>query len=366
MTLIFVIDILGVGGKERRCLELIKGLNDLGVKNIHLVLFDNVIGYQGVYDLDVKIHILGRKSKKDIGILFKLVNLIKSIKPDIVLSWSLMSSFWLNLIHLFNRFNYLSAYVANCNKPKLISLGNVSRLMSFFSSKYIIGNSEIGLRTYKVPRKKSVLIYNGFDFRRLDYLIDIEHLKLSLDIKTRYVVTMVGRMTDAKDFQTFLDSARFILHERSDTTFLAVGDGPLLGTYVSQISDLEKTYIKFVGYKSNVEEIIQASDICVLCSPSEGVSNFIVESMALGKPIVASNTGGTPEVIISGVNGYLVQHKQPVELKTKILNLLNDENLRYSLGSEGKKHVNSKFSLEIMCNRYYELFNLVIFNRRHS
>jgi len=359
MKLIFVIDIFGVGGKERRCLQLIKGLNDLGVKNIHLVLFDNVVGYKEVYDLDAEIHILGRKSKKDISVFFKLVNLIRNIKPDIVLSWSLMSSFWLNLIHLFYQFNYLSAYVANCNKPNLFSLGNVARLMSFSCSKYIIGNSEIGLCTYHVPKKKAVLIYNGFDFRRLNKLADVEQLKLSLGIKTRYVVTMVGRLTHAKDFQTYLESAKLILNERSDTTFLAVGDGPLLDSYINQISDLEKEYIKFVGYKSNVEEIIQASDICVLCSPSEGVSNFIVESMALGKPVIATNTGGTPEIVIEEVNGYLVQHKQPVELKNKIIYLLNDENKRFKLGNEGKNHVHMKFSLEKMCNKYFELFSSI-------
>lgn len=360
MKLIFVIDLLDVGGKERRCLQLIKGLNDLGVKNIHLVLFDDVVGYKEVYDLDTEIHILGRKSKKDISVFFKLVNLIRNIKPDLVLSWSLMSSFWLNLIHLFYKFNYLSAYVANCNKPNLISLGNIARLMSFFSSKYIIGNSNIGLLTYQVPKSKAILIYNGFDFRRLDCLADAELVKSSLDIKTRYVVSMVGRMTDAKDFQTYLESAKLLLDERDDTTFLAVGDGPLLESYVNQISELEKDYIKFVGFKSNVEEIIGASDICVLCSPSEGVSNFIVESMALGKPIIATNTGGTPEIVIEDVNGYLVQHKQPVEIKKRIVCLLDDEDKRHKLGNEGRNHVHTKFSLERMCNRYFELFISIV------
>ena len=357
MNLLFVIDMLGVGGKERRCLQLIKGLNDLGVKNVHLVLFDNVIGYNEVYDLDVEIHILRRKSKKDISVFFKLINLIRNIGPNIVLSWSLMSSFWLNLIRLFYQFNYLSAYVANCNKPQPFSIGNVARLMSFAASKYIIGNSDTGLRTYCVPKSKAVLIYNGFDFRRIDDLADSEKVRLLLGIKTPYVVTMVGRLTDAKDYQTYLESAKLLLGERRDFTFLAVGDGPLMGSYVKQLSKQEAEYIKFIGYRSNIEEIIQASDICVLCSPSEGISNFIVESMALGKPVIATNTGGTPEIVIDNVTGYLIEHKKVYLLKEKVAFLIDNEGVRLDFGRNGKSLVYSKFSLEKTTKQYYDLFN---------
>lgn len=346
----------GVGGKERRCLQLIKGLIELYGCEIHLVLFDDIIGYPEIKKLDVKIYVLGRKNRKDLSMYSKLVKLINQINPDLVLSWSLMSSFWLNLIHFTRRFNYICAYVANNESPKILSTGNLARLLSFNRAKYVIGNSLIGLKTYKVPIKKSVLIYNGFDNSRLKNLKDADLVRASLSVETKYLVTMVARVDFAKDYQTFIDSARHILTERLDTTFLAVGDGPLLNVYRAKLSLYERKYIKFIGHKQEVEDIINASDICVLCSPSEGISNFILESMALGKPVIATNTGGTPEIIIEGYNGYLVQHKNPIELKNKIFFLLNDENKRIELGRLGETHVHSKFSLERMCEKYFDLF----------
>jgi glycosyltransferase involved in cell wall biosynthesis len=360
MRLLFVIDLLGIGGKERRCLQLIKGLNDIGEKDIHLILLDNVIDYKEVYNLKVNLYVLDRKSRYDISVLFKLVNYLIRIKPDIVLSWSIMSSFWLNLIHVFCKFKFVSAYVANNIKPPLFSIGNFTRIMSFLESKFIIGNSEVGLRTYQIPKRKAVLIYNGFDYSRLENLVDVEQVKLSMKIKTPFIVTMIGRMTIAKDFQTFLNSAKKILKDRNDTTFLAVGDGYLIENYKNQISNNELEYIRFVGLKSNVEEIIQASNICVLCSPSEGISNFIVESMALGKPVIATKTGGTPEIVYDNYNGYLIDEKDVDSLSEKLIVLLNREDLRMEFGENGKKLIMSKFALEKATKQYIELFTSIL------
>lgn len=360
MNLIFVIEQFGVGGKERRCLQLIKGLNDLGVKNIHLVLIDDIIGYREVYDLDVKIHVVGRKSKKDLSVFFRLFKIVKEIKPDIVLSWSLMSSLWLNFIHLFLRFNYLCAYVASTLPPSKYSIKNIIKLISFNRAKYIIGNSKLGLEVFEVPNSKSYLIYNGFDFRRIENLSPIYIVKNSLDVKTRYLITMVARVSEGKDYKTYIEGARLVIEERDDVTFLAVGDGPLLDYFRKQLSETEKKYIRFIGQMSNIEDIINASDICVLCSDSEGVSNFILESMALGKPVIATNTGGTPEIVINGESGYLIQQKDKIDLKNKIISLLANNLMREKLGANGKQIALSKFSLNEMCKDYYALFTKVI------
>lgn len=354
----------GVGGKERRCLQLIKGLIELYGCEIHLVLFDDIIGYPEIKELDVKIYVLGRKNRKDLSMYSKLVKLINQINPDLVLSWSLMSSFWLNFIHLFLRFNYLCAYVASTLPPSKYSIKNIIKLISFNRAKYIIGNSKLGLEVFEVPNSKSYLIYNGFDFRRIENLSPIYIVKNSLDVKTRYLITMVARVSEGKDYKTYIEGARLVLEERDDVTFLAIGDGPLLDYFKKQLSETEKNYIKFIGQMSNIEDIINASDICVLCSDSEGISNFILESMALGKPVIATNTGGTPEIVINEESGYLIQQKDKIDLKNKIISLLVNDLMREKFGANGKQIAISKFSLKEMCKDYYALFTKVIEDNR--
>jgi glycosyltransferase involved in cell wall biosynthesis len=356
MKLVFIIDSLGVGGKERRCIQLIKGLESLVQEKIHLILFDDIIGYSGVETLNVSIHKLNRKTPKEIGVAFRLYRCIKRIKPDIVLSWSLMGSFWLNLLSLFMRFIYISAYVANVNKPIFFSIGNIARLFSFRFSKYIIGNSKVGLKTYGVPPKKSVLIYNGFDAERINNLSSIESVRDNLDITTRFLLVMGARVSYGKDYQTYIDAAKLILKERDDVTFLAVGDGPLLNYYESQLSIYESKFIRFIGHRENIEEIVNASDICILCSESEGISNFVLESMALGKPVIASNAGGMPEIVNDCVTGFLVEKKNKLQLKTKVIELLNDDVKRIRFGENSLKSVSANFTLNNMCNQFYSLF----------
>ena len=356
MKLLFVIDVFGLGGKERRCLQLIKGLNQLGVRNIHLIIIDNIVGYPEIYKLDVQVHILDRKRRMELSIPWRIYKLIRDIKPDVVLSWSLMSSFWVSLLRIVHRFNVIHAYVTNNRKPVRYSVGNLTRRLSLLHSAWIVGNSAIGLQTYQIPERKAQLIYNGFDFSRIERLKDPQSVRQEFAVKTEYMICMIGRMTTAKDFQTYINAARLVHEENKEVTFLAVGSGPLLEQFSEQLTRQETRYIIFTDQRADIEDIIHATDISVLCSPSEGISNVILESMALGKPVIATATGGTPEIVEDGITGYLYRHQDSVQLKELILDLLSDRDKRIRFGANGRKSAQTKFSLEEMTHRFYALF----------
>jgi len=134
-------------------LQLIKGLKNKEFTNVHLILFNDIIKYKDAYNMDISIHILGRKHKADLSVSLKLFKLIWQYKPDIVLSWTIMSTFWLNFIRLFVRFHYLCAYVSNTTPFAGFSFRNLVVKHSFFVAYTIIGNSQAGLNVYKVPLK---------------------------------------------------------------------------------------------------------------------------------------------------------------------------------------------------------------------
>jgi glycosyltransferase involved in cell wall biosynthesis len=101
-------------------------------------------------------------------------------------------------------------------------------------------------------------------------------------------------------------------------------------------------------------------DICVLSTFTEGVSNSILEYMALEKPVVATIGGGTSEIVIDNETGFLINPSNPKELADKLGILLENKSLRTRMGSAGKKRVIDEFSVEKMVNKYIDLYKLIL------
>lgn len=136
------------------------------------------------------------------------------------------------------------------------------------------------------------------------------------------VVGMVATFSDFKDYETFISAARMTLQKRNDVTFLAIGDGKNLEMCRKMARGSLSDKIIFLGRQRDVESIVNIFDVGVLLTNIkthvEGISNSIMEYMALGKPVVATNGGGTPELVIDGETGYLIPQKSEESLIEKI------------------------------------------------
>ncbi len=117
--------------------------------------------------------------------------------------------------------------------------------------------------------------------------------------------------------------------------------------------------IKFLGRQGNVESIINICDIGVLATYTEGISNAIMEFMALGKPVIATDGGGSGELIKDGETGFLVKPKSPEELASKIEYLLDNEKLAASMGEKGRARIRKEFSMEKMINSFVGLYRTI-------
>ena len=363
MKITFVLDTFGGGGKERRCLQLIQGLNKKGFNNIQVIIVNNNIAYQELYDANVELIIVDRKNKKlNFFETYKELNiLLKEFNPDIVQVWGLLSAFYVNFIKCFSKFKYIGSYVADCNRPQLFSVEKTTIFLNILLSNCIIGNSKAGIKAYSIPSRKAKVIYNGFNESRYSKeSLNSSSLKNKLALKAGYVVSMIARIDDNKDQKTFLEAAKIILKERNDIDFLIVGGGPNLDTLKCNVSLTESENIHFLGFRSDVEDLLKISDISVLCTNplrhKEGVSNAILESLAFGVPVIATNDGGTPEIIESGINGFLINAFDSFELKTKITKILDDEELYTNLSKNALQIVKEKFSLTAMTNSYVKLY----------
>ena len=162
-------------------------------------------------------------------------------------------------------------------------------------------------------------------------------IREKFNIHSDKIVGMVARFHKRKDYHSFIAAAVDILKERSDVTFVTVGDGETLDVCKSAVPDAYKDNIRFLGRQEDIESIVNVFDVGVLVSRGEGISNSIMEYMALGKPVIASRHGGNHEIIEDGKSGFIVELGNHKELSEKINALLDNNIARESMGLEAKK-----------------------------
>ena len=363
MKILFLFDGLHRGGRERRFVQLVKGLNEKGYIDLYMISSLDSITYEEIYNYHINISIISRKEKNFYSRLIKRIN---EISPDIIQTWSLVSTCYYDVVRFLckKRPVYINSFISDCNYKRLSLCKKINVRASYFLSDTITANSKAGLIQYKVPKSKSLCLYNGFDLDRLDKVYDKERIKIKYNISTKHVVSMFARMQYHKDYRTFLNTAARIIKDGYDVTFLCVGGGAMLNKNMTIVNPSDRKNIIFTGQVKNVDELMSVSDISVLCTNTnahqEGISNSILESMAFGIPVIATTGGGTNEIVIDGYNGYLIFPKDEDALYQKIMNLLNNNHLRAEISSNAKKHVVDNFSLEKSTTQYVELYNSVL------
>ena len=353
MKILFFIESMTAGGKERRLTELMKALQARGNFQLELVVMSRDIHYREIFDLGIKIQYLIRKTKKDLSIFRKFYKICKEFNPDIVHCWDSMTAVYATPACKLLKIKFFNGMIIGA--PAVRDVHWYRARLVFPFSNVIIGNSYAGLKAFKAPKSKSVCIHNGFNFERLHVVSDNCSLRRELGISTKHVVGMVATFSESKDYKTFYAAAQNILEKRNDVTFLAIGKDTDSDLSKAFIEDRFAAYFRLLGKRSEVESLINTMDICVLSTFTEGISNSILEYMAMGKPVIASIGGGTAEIVEHQQTGFLVGPQSPVELMEKIEILLDNQDLRDRMGAAGKERVRKYFSIEKMVDSYVSL-----------
>jgi glycosyltransferase involved in cell wall biosynthesis len=360
MRILHVIEKLGRGGKERQVVELLKGL----FPHRDIKSFVAVMSEGDRYEIDAEhaqIIPLVRKSRRDPRLFKRLYELATNLKIDIVHSWGSMSSIYAAPVAKLCGTAFVNGFVRDA--PPHMMLWNKHYLRGKLTipfSDIVVANSRAGLAAYHIPERKGVCIYNGFNPERVFNLTDEAELRSMLGITTRNVVGMVANFTPNKDYAIFVEMACRICHLKDDVTFVAVGDGETLWQVRGSVPREHSARIKFLGQRKDVESIANLFSVGVLATNTrvhgEGISNAIVECMALGKPIVATNDGGTPELVLEGQTGFLVPSHDAGALTDRVLKLLDNAELANDFGREGRRRIETAFSLDAMTNAYLCLY----------
>lgn len=215
-----------------------------------------------------------------------------------------------------------------------------------------------------VPPAKIARIPNGINFedRVKDYDRDRIRAELSFDPQTK-VVTFVGRLVHAKGVDWLLDIWKIVSRAETRARLLIVGDGPersVLEARVRELGILDS--VTFTGRQEDVYRFFSMSDVFVLPSRLEGMSNALLEAMSQGLPVVASDDrlGGNRSVLTDRRCGIIIPFGDTEAFAHSLLGLLQNERLRCDMGKRARRKVEQAFSIEYVTRRYLEVYHELV------
>jgi glycosyltransferase involved in cell wall biosynthesis len=366
MRLLYLIDSLVRGGKERRMVELVKGLVSGNTQDeLTLVVFTDRVDYKEIFSLPIKVHVLKRSFRKDLRVMYALEKIVQETKPDLIHSWSSMTSVMSVFSVLFHGIPFLNSCISDA--PPGLTLRNSIYFRVHFSkfySRYIISNSQTGLKAYKIKSPKGVCIYNGVDINRFNK----ENIRsydfgeqVAGGIDGRFIITMTANFNHWKDHITVVDAAQKVIRKAPEVLFIFMGEGYALDEVKERIAGYasEKNFL-ILGRVDNVEGVLARSDVGLLITNArdhgEGISNAVLEYMFMKLPVISTRGGAVEEIIQNGKEGYLVEDRDADALAEKLLLLHADADLREKMGNYGFDTVVSKFDLSTKTNEYRALY----------
>lgn len=363
MKILFFLESLQSGGKERRSVELIRFLLEQPNKyTIELVLTEENIHYEEIFETGIQIKILKRKGfRYDPSIFTRFFRICREFKPDIIHCFGKMTTFYAVPSRIILGIPLISNLIADSQKS-YGSLSPYSFLLKFnvTFSDIVLSNSYAGLKAYGLKMPKAKVIYNGVNLSRFSEVYNRESIKTDLGIDAKYVVVMVAGFSAFKDYDLLVDIAALTGKKRNDVVFLAVGDGPEWLRINQRVGLENVNNLVFTGRQRDVERFVSIADIGLLCTKAEGISNSIIEYMALGKPVIVTDmTGGSRELVNHGETGYCTERK--VETVSElVIQLLDDSDLRNKMGKRGRERIEQNFSIERMGSEFKNLYSKIL------
>ena len=226
-------------------------------------------------------------------------------------------------------------------------------IFSFLPDRIICNSNAVRNRfTKKKIDAKIKTIINGVDLNEFDIKSDGSVIKKEFNIdEGELIVGTIGRIDPEKGYEYFLESARIILQDVPNVRFLVIGEASNNHSFEKSLSEMsvEKGIDKktiFTGFRRDIPQLIANMDVVVLPSEIDACSRVLFESMAMQKPLVAANAGGTPEVVQDGITGLLVKPGDSSDMAKCVKRLLDDKNLAEQYGKAGRKRVEEMFTIE--------------------
>ena len=374
-NVLFIIDSFEQGGSERQALQLLRQLHESGQVRVRLAcLQDRGSLKKEAEQLGLgEIHEYPLTSFYDLNFvkqLGRLVSYVKENKIDVVHT------------HCFytNIFGMTGGFLAGV-PARVTSKGETdgfrtplqkrAERMSFILGHRVIANCLVVrdmLIREGVNPKRIIQHYNGLDLDRLRVSPDVSRdqalAKFGLPAGRRFMTIVANLRNPVKDHPMFLRAAARVCATVPDAAFVVAGEGELMPSLREMAKQLGITdKVHFIGRCDDVATLLHASNIGVLSSKAEGFANAILEYMAAGLPVVATDVGGVREAIVEGETGYIVASGDDEQMAQRIIQILADDENARAMGVRGRRLVAEKFSSEHHLRNTLELYDELLSQR---
>jgi L-malate glycosyltransferase len=370
-----LIDSFHQGGSERQVLQLTRLLHDSGRFHVRLACLNPAGVLRGeIEDLPLaEIPAFPLTAFYDRNALAQARRFVRYLRANDVQVLH-THDFYTNIFGMFGgALARVPARVASMRETRGMRTGAQKRLQrtAYAMAHQVVANSESvreELLRQGVAAQKTTVIYNGIDSRRVMVSEGSERqdsfarlgLPPSLDGQVLCVTLVANMRHEVKDYPMFLRAARRVRAAVPNAIFLLAGEGELMPSLQSLAGDLGiESCTYFLGRCELLPDLLNISDVCVLSSKAEGFSNSILEYMAAGRPVVATDVGGAREAVVESLTGYLVTAGDEEEMADRIVRLLVADD-RLEMGRAGQKVVQEKFSPQAQLARTEELYDRLL------
>ena len=377
---VHIIYALGTGGLENGLVNIINRSPAGRYRHTIVCLTDATDFARRITAPDVEVIELHKKPGQDWGLYGRLLKTLRILRPDIVHTRNLasleMQALTLLLPGVMRVHGEHGRDIQDLDgSNKKYNL--LRKLLRPFIHRYIAVSQDLKIwlgNVIHVPEPKLRQIYNGVDTEKFHPVAVREtegkqHGVLQTAVIPEgflpegvVVIGTVGRLAEVKNQLLLISAVGNLVSQRpalkNRIRIVLVGDGPLYDRVQQEViqkglSDL----VWMPGDREDVPALMQLMDIFVLPSLAEGISNTVLEAMATGLPVIATNVGGNPELVIDGENGRLVPVGDNQRLAEVIAELVDNPEVRLSMGRKGLDRVKSTFNWQNTVGEYLAIYD---------
>jgi len=294
--------------------------------------------------------------------LFALIRLMQ-LKPDVIHAHELLSP---ATIALAARNLIGTPVVAKVLRGGV--MGDVAKLKKRFLGfrrlkvlrdnldKVVVISTEIETELIEIGFSNEKLFHNpnGVDTSKFSPCLGENKVTLRKDlgISSEFLTVFAGRLTAEKKVDFLIEVWPLVRAEYPQAELLIIGEGE----EAPSLKRIAKEGVRFLGLVDDVSPYLQAADLFVLPSVTEGLSNALLEAMSTGLPVVATSVGGALDLIDHKKNGWLISPGNKIALQNAIVNILGNEQFRNQLGKQARKKIVNEYDLGLIASRLKDLY----------
>lgn len=326
-------------------------------------------------DIDICTTHLEWKNERDFGKILSMVKLFRKERPHIVHTHLWTGNYWvviaarlanvpiiIETIHGAHPHKKLGFFLHRMLRPIMPFLVNATICVGRNVKEYLT-------KKIKQPSRNITVIYNGIEEHHTTCENEVQYLKNTFQLHNSVpiLITVANLRPVIKGYDVYLEALHKIyINNKCDFRTLIVGDvqidHPLFFDYLkNKAKDLRlKDKVIFLGYRSDVAELLAASDIFVLPSRYEGAPLAVIEAMRAGIPVIATRTGAVPEYVIDGETGLIVEPGDSNALANAIEYMLNHPEKWHEMGERGRERFKNNFTIDKTVEQLTNLYKSLL------